>query len=240
MTRPVRRIDLTDIARTIVTVALGGIGAAAGFTHTHDWANTHWQHGWLAWADAVVIEGLAIVAGFEVHRDHQAGRKGRAALVPQAVLVAAFLIQMTAQVSQAEPTPAGWLLAAMPALGFLTVVKLIMRRLPARPSQAATEQPAGNPGDQEVNQATATRINSPNQTVHTRPAGVEQPARPAIGTATRLPAPVRTKLTALASQAREEGRMITVEEIRRTITLPDTMLTQLVAELNATHPEAAS
>jgi hypothetical protein len=238
-----RRIDLTDIARTIVTVALGGIGAAAGFTHTHDWANAHWQHGWLAWADAVVIEGLAIVAGFEVHRDHQAGRKGRKALVPQAVLVAAFLIQMTAQVSQAEPTPAGWLLAAMPALGFLTVVKLIMRRLPPRQSPAPSEQPAPTgpwSADREINQVTAVRIDTPNKTVQTRQTEVDQTTRPAIGTATRLPVPVRTKLTALASQAREEGRMITVEEIRRTITLPDSMLTQLVAELNGTHPEAMS
>src|SRR5215813_10035089 len=112
-----RRVDWTSVVRALVTVVLGGIGASAGFTHTHDWATAHGQEGWLAWADAVVIEGMAVVAGFEVHRDHQAGRKGLS--VPQVVLVVAFLIQMTAQVAQAEPTPAGWLLAAMPALGFL-------------------------------------------------------------------------------------------------------------------------
>ncbi|HEX3781012.1 MAG TPA: DUF2637 domain-containing protein [Pseudonocardiaceae bacterium] len=226
-----RRTDLTDIARIIVTVALGGIGAAAGFTHTHDWANAHWQHGWLAWADAVVIEGLAIVAGFEVHRDHQAGRRGRAALIPQAVLVAAFLIQMTAQVSQAEPTPAGWLLAAMPALGFLTVVKLVMRRMPAR-----TAQPAA-PSEPPTRQATALRTDPP----VTPPAPPAPPARPALTMTTRLPASIRNTITDLTSKARQEGRQITIEEIRRTITLPDTMLTQLVAELNTTlNPEGAT
>ena len=238
-----RRIDLTDVVRTIVTVALGGIGAAAGFTHTHDWANAHWQHGWLAWADAVAIECMAIVAGFEVHRDHQAGKKGRQALFPQAVLVAAFLIQMTAQVSQAEPTPAGWLLAAMPALGFLTVVKLIMRRLPSRQNPAPPEQTVTvppEPPEHEINQVKAVRTDTPHQTVHKLQSEMEQTSRPAIGTATRLPATVRTKLTAMASQAHEEGRTITIEEIRRTITLPDTMLTQLVAELNAIHAEATS
>jgi hypothetical protein len=225
------RPDFTTIARTIITVALGGIGASAGFTHTHDWANAHWQHGWLAWADAVVIEGMAIVAGFEVHRDHQAGRKGRAALVPQVVLGASFLIQMTAQVAQAEPTPAGWLLAAMPALGFLTVVKLIMRRLPSTP-----EQPAPAPVDSghEVSQVTAVRT----EITEPAPAKVERSVRPALAMATRLPAPIRNKITSMASEAREQGRTITVEEIRRTITLPDSMLTQLVAELNATHQEA--
>jgi hypothetical protein len=230
-----RTPDWTGIARTIVTVALAGIGASAGFTHTHDWANAHWQHGWLAWADAVVIEGMAIVAGFEVHRDHQAGRKGRAALVPQVVLGASFLIQMTAQVAQAEPTPAGWLLAAMPALGFLTVVKLIMRRLPSTP-----EQPAPGPVDDghEVNQATALRTDTTPEITEPAPATVERSVRPALAMATRLPAPIRNKITSMASQAREQGRVITVEEIRRTITLPESMLTQLVAELNATHQEA--
>lgn len=224
-----RTPDLTSVVRTVVTVALAGIGASAGFTHTHDWADAHWQHGWLAWADAVVIEGMAIVAGFEVHRDHQAGRKGPAALVPQLVLLVSFLIQMTAQVAQAEPTPAGWLLAAMPALGFLTVVKLIMRRLPAPADQQATEQTST---PREVNHATAARTDT-TEVVSPAPSTVELPARPALTMATRLPAPVRTKITAMASEAHEQGRTVTVEEIRRTITLPDSMLTQLVAELNA-------
>jgi hypothetical protein len=145
-----------------------------------------------------------------------------------------FLIQMTAQVAQAEPTPAGWLLAAMPALGFLTVVKLIMRRLPSTP-----EQPAPAPADNghEVNQATALRTDS-TEITQPAPATVERPARPALTMATRLPAPIRNKITSIASEAHEQGRVITVEEIRRTITLPDSMLTQLVAELNATHQEA--
>src|SRR3982074_479101 len=61
---------LVDVIRVLVTALLGGIGAAAGFSHTHDWAVHHGQTGWLAWADAVVIEGMAIVAGFEGHREH--------------------------------------------------------------------------------------------------------------------------------------------------------------------------
>src|SRR3982074_2828861 len=103
---------LVDVIRVLVTALLGGIGAAAGFTHTHDWAVHHGQTGWLAWADAVVIEGMAIVAGFEVHREHQhPGRTHRTVSFPMVVLVAGFGIQMAAQVALAEPTAAGWLLA---------------------------------------------------------------------------------------------------------------------------------
>jgi hypothetical protein len=214
----------------MVTVTLAGIGAAAGFTHTHNWADTHWQHGWLAWADAVVIEGMAIVAGFEVHRDHQAGRRGRAALLPQLVLGVAFVIQMTAQVAQAQPSPAGWLLAAMPALGFLTVVKLIMRRAPVQTGQAA------GPGEQPSHRETAIRTDPP---MAAPPVPAPAP-RPALTMTTRLPTSVRNTITELTSQAREQGRQITSEEIRRTITLPETMLAQLVAELNTTiTPEGA-
>lgn len=211
-----RRPDLTTATRTLVTIALGGIGAAAGFTHTHDWALAHGQHGWLAWADAVVIEGMAVVAGFEVRRDHHAGRKG--VTLPQVVLVVAFLIQMTAQVAQAEPTPAGWLLAAMPALGFLTVVKLAMRRLPA--DSTASAPPPATP-DRPPTETTAATV--PTATIN------------------RLPAAIRRTVIDTAEQAHRDGRQVTGRDIARTITLPDPVLSALVDELNSTvnnHPVA--
>ena len=93
----------------LITLGLAVIGAAAGFRHTHDWAESNGQHGWFAWADAVVIECMCLVAGFEIHRDRKAGRSAR---FPLTVLMVGFLIQMTAQVAEAKPTPAGWLLAA--------------------------------------------------------------------------------------------------------------------------------
>lgn len=208
-----RRLDFAAISRIVVTVALGGIGASAGFTHTHDWAVHHGQYGWLAWADAVVIEGMAVVAGFEVHRDHQSGRRGLT--LPQTILAVAFLIQMTAQVAQAERSPAGWLLAAMPALGFLTVVKLTMRRLPTD-DQSRTATPPTTPS-----------------TVVEIPDATSLPVRPQ-GTVNRLPVNVRSAVIATAEQVHSEGRKITAADIARTITLPEPMLTNVVAELNTT------
>ncbi|GAB3460649.1 hypothetical protein GCM10027436_68500 [Actinophytocola sediminis] len=81
----------------------------------------------------MVIEGIAIVAGIEIHHDRAAGRPFT---FPMIVLVFGVLVQMTAQVAEAEPSPAGWLVAAMPALGFLAVVKLLMRRMPEPPTPA--------------------------------------------------------------------------------------------------------
>ena len=137
---PMSAPDTARLARglpVLVAAILGVIGAAAGFTHTHDWAMHHGQTGWLAWADAVVIEGMVVVAGFEVKRDHHATGTTRKVTFPLLVLVAGFGVQMAAQVALAEPTPAGWLVAAMPALGFLVVVKLLMRRAPEPTPTAA-------------------------------------------------------------------------------------------------------
>ncbi|MGW5740770.1 DUF2637 domain-containing protein [Amycolatopsis sp. NPDC003861] len=204
---------LVDTIRVLVAVVLGTIGAAAGFTHTHDWAVHHGQLGWIAWADAVVIEGIVIVAGFEIQRDHRTGGS-RKLTFPVAVLVAGFGVQMAAQVALAEPTPAGWLVAAMPALGFLVVVKLLMRRAPA-------PEPESEPVT-----ATAARTDIENEPVR-QPAAVVAPARPRL----KLPAELTSKITSVAEAARSEGRELTIEEIRRVVRVPEPMAAQILREL---------
>ncbi|MBE8518123.1 DUF2637 domain-containing protein [Amycolatopsis sp. H6(2020)] len=208
---------LVDTIRVLVAVVLGTIGAAAGFTHTHDWAVHHGQLGWIAWADAVVIEGIVIVAGFEIQRDHRAGET-RKLTFPMAVLVAGFGVQMAAQVALAEPAPAGWLVAAMPALGFLVVVKLLMRRAPA-PAPESTSNP-------EPVTVTAARTDiEPAPAPH--PAAVAAPARPRL----KLPAELTNRIHTVAETARSEGRELTIEEIRRVVRVPEPMAAQILHEL---------
>lgn len=122
-----RRFSVESAARVLITAAVGLIGAAAGFTHTHDAAVRAGQAGWLAWADAVVIECMVIVAALQLAKERKAGRSG---VLPMVVLVVAFLIQMGAQVSGAPLTFAGWLFAAIPALGCLVVAKFVFRSRP--------------------------------------------------------------------------------------------------------------
>jgi hypothetical protein len=194
---------LSNGIRLLVAAVLGVIGAAAGFTHTHDWAAHHGQTGWLAWADAVVIEGMALVAAFEIHRDRQTGRPGRMSL-PVVVLVAGFLVQMAAQVAEAEPTPAGWLLAAMPALGFLTVVKLLMRRLPDKPAP-----PSAATGPEPK---TTTAVS------------------PVPTTRLRLPAPMVEKITGAVRAAQAAGREPTIADVQLAANVSDEMATQILTD----------
>lgn len=219
-----RRVDPVAVLRILVAVVLGGIGAAAGFKHTHDWAIANGQAGWLAWADAVVIEGLAVMAGFEIHRDHQHGRTQRRVTFPMAVLVVAFIVQMSAQVALAPRTPAGWLVAAMPALGFLIVVKLLMRHTPnPRPAPTALPPTAAEPVT----------------------GGPELPRRPnppgsVLG---KLPATVRQSVTATTEAAHAEGRSVTSDDIHARVSLPNDLVASLVAELNTRinhHPVRAT
>ncbi|MGV9361956.1 DUF2637 domain-containing protein [Amycolatopsis sp. NPDC003731] len=215
---------LTAALRVLITVALGGIGGAAGFTHTHDWAIHHGQVGWLAWADAVVIECLAIVAGFEVARDHHRGTTRRITF-PLVVLVAALGVQMAAQVALAEPSPAGWLVAAMPALGFLVVVKLLMRR---------TLEPTPAP-------VTATASKS-TPAAAPEPAAPARPALPRGKVLGKLPAGIRETVTTTTADVHAAGRQVTADDLSARVVLPDAMLTALVDELNATvnhHPVTA-
>jgi uncharacterized protein DUF2637 len=215
---------LVDVIRTLVAVVLGTIGAAAGFTHTHDWAVHHGQLGWIAWADAVVIEGIVIVAGFEIQRDHRAGG-ARKLTFPVAVLVAGFGVQMAAQVALAEPTPAGWLVAAMPALGFLVVVKLLMRRAPA-PETLATPEPGPDPEPVTVTASRTDAVAHP----ASEPAAVVAPARPRL----KLPAELTSRIHTVAETARSEGRELTIEEIRRVVRVPEPMAAQILQDLTTT------
>jgi uncharacterized protein DUF2637 len=211
---------LSQALPTVITLALAGIGAAAGFRHTHDWAVSNGQTGWFAWADAVVIECMCLVAGFEIHRDRKAERSAR---FPLTVLVVGFGIQMTAQVAEAKPTPAGWLLAATPALGFLVVVKLLMRRLPDHSGQ--TEDPDVPP----------TPLVVPVSAQRTDPVAAPAPANVTVPRV-KLPPAMADRVTDLVAEIRAEGREPTAEDIRRAVKVPGPMAAQILDGLPPANP----
>ncbi len=210
---------------TVITLALAVIGAAAGFRHTHDWAVDNGQHGWFAWADAVDIECMCLVAGFEIHRDRKAGRPAR---FPMIVLVVGFGVQMTAQVANAEPTPAGWLLAATPALGFLVVVKLLMRRLPDHTdhTETADATPAPAATDRAHRTEPATAPTTPTAAPATAVVAVPR---------VKLPPVLADRVTELVSEIRAEGREPTAEDIRRAVKVPVAMAAQIIDGLPPAH-----
>lgn len=106
-------------------LAIGGAAGAASFTHVHDVAAAHGQSGWLAWADAVVLELMSIASGLEIRRRHRAHTSIR---FPAFVLAFAVALSIAAQVVESEASAIGWIAAALPALGFLVMVKIALAR----------------------------------------------------------------------------------------------------------------
>ncbi|MEU4645177.1 DUF2637 domain-containing protein [Micromonospora sp. NPDC023814] len=104
-------------------LAIGGAAGAASFTHVHNVAAAHGQPGWLAWADAVVLELMSIASGLELRRRKRAHTS---TVFPATVLDCAVTLSLAAQVVEAEPSPIGWIAAAVPALGFLVMVKVAL------------------------------------------------------------------------------------------------------------------
>src|SRR4051812_8674884 len=136
------RTERTEgVVQVVILLTVGGVAAAASFTHVHDVAAAHRQPGWLAWADAVVLELMSIATGLEIRRRTRTGRPTGFVV---SVLVAAVVLSLAAQVVQAEPSIVGWLAAALPALGFLACVKIVLSRT-ALPTTPVTAEPEPAP-----------------------------------------------------------------------------------------------
>jgi hypothetical protein len=122
-------------------LAIGGAAGAASFTHVHDLAAAHRQGGWLAWADAIVLELMSMASGLEIRRRR---RHRHHLLFPTVVLMCAVILSLAAQVIQAERSIIGWIAAAVPAAGFLTMVKIALgyHTPPSGPGPSAADRSA--------------------------------------------------------------------------------------------------
>lgn len=133
-------------------LAIGGAAGAASFTHVHNVAAAHGQPGWLAWADAIVLELMSIASGLELRRRKRAHTS---TVFPATVLACAVTLSLAAQVVEAEPSIIGWIAAAVPALGFLVMVKIALGR-----TSAATPAPAVAVVDYQPDEAGRTVVDS--------------------------------------------------------------------------------
>ncbi|MFC4136904.1 DUF2637 domain-containing protein [Hamadaea flava] len=106
-------------------LAIAVAAGAASFRHVHDVAAAHGQPGWLAWTDAVTLELASIAAGLDLRRRK---RVGKSVGFPATALTVAVALSLSAQVVEAEQSMIGWLSAALPALGFLSMVKMALGR----------------------------------------------------------------------------------------------------------------
>src|SRR5512135_1320285 len=117
-----------NTVQILIVLAIGGMAGAASFTHVHDWTMHHSSHGtggWFGWANAVISELTPTAAGLDIRRRK---RHHRSVAYPMAVLIAAAALSLSAQVAEATPGFTGWLVAAVPALAFLALSKLVLSR----------------------------------------------------------------------------------------------------------------
>ena len=127
-----RAARVEGVVQVVIMLAIGAAAAAASFTHVHDVAQAHGQPGWLAWADAVVLELMSVAGGLELRRRK---RLGAHLWFPAMVLIVAVVLSLGAQVVEAEPSVIGWLAAALPAVGFLAMVKIALGRSEVEPAK---------------------------------------------------------------------------------------------------------
>jgi hypothetical protein len=110
-------------AQIAIMLVIGAAAGAGSFRHVHDVAAAHGQAGWLAWSDAVVLELMSVAAGLELRRRKQTHAPVR---FPATVMATAVILSLGAQVADAQPSPIGWIAAAIPAPGFLAMVKIAL------------------------------------------------------------------------------------------------------------------
>lgn len=137
-TRPERMEGAVQIG---ILLLIGAMAGAASFTHVHDWTMHNSPHGtgdWFGWANAVISELTPTAAGLEIRRRK---RTGGSIAYPMAVLIAAAIVSVAAQVAQAKPGPTGYLLAALPALAFLALSKLVLSRTPTTTVDQVAQAP---------------------------------------------------------------------------------------------------
>jgi hypothetical protein len=121
--RSAKSWSVERVAQMTIMLVIGAAAGAGSFRHIHDVAAAHGQAGWLAWADAVVLELMSVASGLELRRRK---RCRTSVSFPAAVMVAAVTLSLSAQVVEAEPSVVGWITAAIPALGFLVMVKIAL------------------------------------------------------------------------------------------------------------------
>jgi hypothetical protein len=134
---------VSRLARIVADVGpltiIAGIAGAASFTHIHDTAAEHGQAGWMAWAIAVCIDLLAVMAAREIQRDMRAGRR---CTWPVLVLAIGAALSLAANLAQAEPSPWGRIVAGTPAGAFLVAISMVERRARTNHAAALTNRPA--------------------------------------------------------------------------------------------------
>jgi hypothetical protein len=218
------------LIQVLILLLIAGMAGAASFTHVHDWTMRNSPPGtgsWFGWANAVISELTPTAAGIEIRRRK---RQHRTAAYPMTVLIAAAALSLAAQVAQAKPSPTGWLLAAVPALAFLALTKLLFSRTPAHPwqppSSAATTSTGPAPDTAAAGPAAATAT----------------PTAPGPAQADDTPASQLLLSARMAAFAHHQatGQIITPEDLASHLNIPAALAGTLLHHIDGTPPSVTA
>ncbi|MEV0842709.1 DUF2637 domain-containing protein [Actinocatenispora sera] len=141
---------MESVARVGILAGIGVMAGAASFTHMHDWTMQALPRGtadWFGWANAVASELMPTCALLEIRRKRRAGGS---ITYPVTLLVASGLLSLGAQVSQAGDSLTSKGLAALPAVAFMLLVKLVFSGLPhGTPASVASAGEGASDGHQQ-------------------------------------------------------------------------------------------
>ncbi|MEV4835443.1 DUF2637 domain-containing protein [Nonomuraea sp. NPDC049486] len=119
----------TLLADSGPVAVLAVIAAVGSFDHISALAAKYGQHGWRAWAVAVCIDLMCVMAAREIQRDKRTGRRPRGWVSwPHLVLSGGIVLTLAANLAEAPSSAWGWVLAATPAGAFLIAMSMLERR----------------------------------------------------------------------------------------------------------------
>jgi hypothetical protein len=230
------------VVQVLILLAIAGMAGAASFTHVHDWTMHNAPPGtgsWFGWANAVISELTPTAAGIEIRRRK---RHRQPVGYPMAVLIAAAVLSLTAQVAEARPTVAGWISSAVPALAFLTLTKLVLSRSAPQTGEPPCAAPAPDPPTPAQTATGTSPAAAAPSAISPVPAPAAAPAPPLTPDRLRdlRPVPsgqllISARMTAFAHQ-QETGQPITPGQLADRLNIPLPLAESLLDHLGGTTP----
>jgi hypothetical protein len=232
---PADRGRLEGVVQVLIMLAVAAIAGAASFRHVHDWTMHNSPAGtgdWFGWANAMVSELIPLAAGLEARRRRRL--YGTPGIYPIVLILGAVALSLTGQFAEAKPGLSGWVISAVPALGFLALVKLVLSG-PA----AGSHTPASTPTVQLI------RDQRTDQLAPVAPTTSQPPATPPADSASvqpptddlpRLEVPrhlLPGARFALAQHEQATGRPITADELAARMSVTPAVAGQLLIALGA-------
>jgi hypothetical protein len=97
------------------------------YLHTHLLVESHGQPGWVAALTPLSVDGMIVAASTTLLTDSLAGKRG--GVLPWALLAVGSVASLAANVTVAEPTAAGRVIATWPSLALISAYELLMRQV---------------------------------------------------------------------------------------------------------------